>query len=52
MGAGDALLAGIIFYLNNNKNIHEAINFGKLVASKTLEVYESCNNLIKMLIDL
>ncbi len=52
MGAGDALLAGIIFSLNNNKNIHEAVNFGKLVASKTLEVYESCNYLIKELINL
>jgi len=50
MGAGDALLAGILFYLNNNKNIHEAVNFGKRVAGKTLEVYESCNNLIKELI--
>ncbi len=50
MGAGDALLAGILFYLNNNKNIYEAVNFGKRVAGKTLEVYESCNNLIKELI--
>ncbi len=52
MGAGDALFSGTIFYLNNGKNMHEAVNFGKIVASKTLEVFEACNKDIKALIDL
>ncbi len=52
VGAGDALLSGTIFYLIHGKNMHEAINFGKIVASKTLEVYEACNNTIRDLIDL
>ena len=52
LGAGDALFSGIIFYLLNNKNMHEAVNFGKIVASKTLEVYEACNKEIVTLIDL
>ncbi|MBN2540259.1 MAG: hypothetical protein JXB08_01910 [Bacilli bacterium] len=52
MGAGDALLSGTIFYLIHGKNMHEAINFGKIVATKTLEVYEACNDNIKELIDL
>ncbi len=52
MGAGDALFAGTIFYLSKGKNMHEAVNFGKIVASKTLEVQEACNKEIKELIDL
>ncbi|XMB71990.1 PfkB family carbohydrate kinase [Mycoplasmatota bacterium WC30] len=52
MGAGDALFSGTIFYLLNGKNMHEAVNFGKIVASKTLEVFEACNRDIKLLIDL
>lgn len=52
LGAGDALFSGIIFYLLNNKNMHEAVNFGKIIASKTLEVYEACNQKIATLIDL
>jgi len=52
IGAGDALFAGTIHYLNNGKNMHEAVNFGKIVASKTLEVHEACNKEIKELIDL
>jgi pseudouridine kinase len=52
IGAGDALFSGIILYLLNNKNMHEAVNFGKIVASKTLEVYEANNKEIVELIDL
>lgn len=52
MGAGDALFSGTIFYLIHGKNMHEAVNFGKIIASKTLEVYEACNSNIKRLIDL
>jgi len=51
MGAGDALFAGVIYALTRNKNMHEAVNFGKIVASKTLEVYEASNKEIKELID-
>jgi pseudouridine kinase len=52
MGAGDALFSGTIYYLVNGKNMHDAVNFGKIVADKTLEVYEACNKNIKKLIDL
>ena len=52
LGAGDALLAGTIYQLANGKNMHDAVNFGKIVASKTLEVVESCNKNIVGLIDL
>jgi len=52
MGAGDALFSGIIFYLTEEYNLHEAVNFGKIVASKTLEVYEACNKEIRKLINL
>jgi len=51
-GAGDALFSGTVYYLLNGKTMHEAVNFGKIIASKTLEVYESCNKNIKELIDL
>lgn len=52
MGAGDALLAGTIYYLNHEKSMKVAIQFGTVVASKTLEVYESCNPRVKELINL
>ena len=52
LGAGDALFAGVIVELLNNKTMHEAVNFGKIVASKTLEVSEACNKEIEELISL
>ncbi|MBI9008730.1 MAG: carbohydrate kinase family protein [Tenericutes bacterium] len=52
MGAGDALISGAIYYLVQGKNMREAVNFGKVVADKTLEVYEACNKDIKKLIHL
>jgi|AntAceMinimDraft_18_1070375.scaffolds.fasta_scaffold00195_11 pseudouridine kinase len=52
MGAGDALFSGTIYYLVKGKNMHDAVNFGKIVADKTLEVYEACNKDIKKLINL
>ena len=51
LGAGDALFAGVIVYLLKNRTMHEAVNFGKLVASKTLEISEACNKEIETLID-
>ncbi len=52
IGAGDALFSGVIYSLINDKNMHEAVNFGKIVANKTLEVVEACNRDINLLIDL
>ena len=52
MGAGDALISGTIYYLVDGRNMHDAVNFGKIVAEKTLEVYEACNKDIKKLINL
>jgi sugar/nucleoside kinase (ribokinase family) len=52
MGAGDALFSGTIYYLVEGRNMHDAVNFGKIVADKTLEVYEACNKDIKKLINL
>ncbi len=52
LGAGDALFSGVIAYVLKKKNMHEAVNFGKIVASKTLEVSEASNIEIKKLIDL
>jgi len=43
VGAGDALLSGIIYGLHLGKSIHEAINYGKKAASFTMEVAEACN---------
>lgn len=51
MGAGDALFSGTIFYLLKGKDMHKAVNFGKIVATKTMEVYEACNSDIKKLVD-
>lgn len=42
-GAGDALLAGIIYGLNHGKSMHEALNLGKKAASLTMEVDQACN---------
>ena len=52
MGAGDALFSGIIYHIAYRKNMHEAVNFGKIVALKTLEVYEASNREIVKLINL
>lgn len=43
IGAGDALLSGIIYGLSQNKNLHEAVNYGKKAASLTMEVSEANN---------
>lgn len=51
MGAGDALFSGTIFYLLKGNDMHKAVNFGKIVATKTMEVYEACNRDIKKLVD-
>ncbi|XFA99673.1 carbohydrate kinase family protein [Candidatus Izemoplasma sp. B36] len=51
MGAGDALFAGIIYSTIKGNNMHEAVNFGKIVALKTLEVYEANNKEIVKLIN-
>lgn len=52
MGAGDALFSGIIFYLVNGKDMHEAVKFGEVVAAETLKVSDASNKDIKKLIDL
>ncbi len=41
-GAGDALFSGII-YKYDSTSFHQAIEFGKVLAAKTLEVYSACN---------
>jgi pseudouridine kinase len=46
VGAGDALLSGIIFGLNHGKSVHEALNYGKKAASFTMEVGQACNPLL------
>lgn len=51
-GAGDALFSGIIYYLANGKDIHEAVKFGENVATETLKVLSASNKDIKKLIDL
>lgn len=51
LGAGDALFSGVIVYLLQNKNMHDAVNFGKLVASKTLEVAQASNKEIENLME-
>ncbi len=43
VGAGDALLSGIIYGLNQGKSMHEALNYGKKAASYTMEVRKACN---------
>lgn len=43
MGAGDALFSGIIYKLVHDESIHEAIEFGKRVATETLKVREANN---------
>ncbi len=52
VGAGDALFAGIICYLNKGKSIAQAVDFGKLIAAKTLESENACNRDISALKDL
>lgn len=49
-GAGDALFAGIIHSLNNNKSLKESVIFGNKVALLTLEVEENINPSIAKLI--
>ncbi len=50
VGAGDALFAGIVFSLNQGRNMHEAIDFAKKIAAKTLETESACNRDISKLI--
>lgn len=49
-GAGDALFAGIIHSLNNNKSLKESVIFGNKVALLTLEVEGNINPSIAKLI--
>ncbi len=41
-GAGDALFSGII-YKYNSTSFQQALEFGKVLAAKTLEVHSACN---------
>jgi pseudouridine kinase len=41
-GAGDALFSGVI-YKYASSSFHQAIEFGKVLAAKTLEVHSACN---------
>jgi len=43
IGAGDALLSGIIYGLCHEKSMHEALNYGKKAASYTMEVRQACH---------
>lgn len=43
IGAGDALLSGIIYGLCHDKSMHEALNYGKKAASYTMEVRQACH---------
>ncbi len=52
VGAGDALLAGIVRSKNRNLNMHDAVEFAKKVACKTLETESACNKDISELINL
>jgi len=46
VGAGDALLSGILYGLSSGKSMHEALNYGKKCASFTMEVEEATNPLL------
>ena len=52
VGAGDALFSGIIKALNHGYNMHDAINYAKKVAAKTLESESACNKDISIFKDL
>ncbi|MBU1144613.1 MAG: bifunctional hydroxymethylpyrimidine kinase/phosphomethylpyrimidine kinase [Firmicutes bacterium] len=46
VGAGDALLAGIIYGFNQDKSMHESVDLGKKAASLSMEVDQACNPLL------
>lgn len=43
VGAGDALLSGVIYGISHKKSMHEAINLGKKASALTMEVRGACN---------
>ncbi|MDD3477744.1 MAG: PfkB family carbohydrate kinase [Candidatus Izemoplasmatales bacterium] len=43
VGAGDALLAGVIYGIHEGKSMHESLNDGKKAAAITMEVEGACN---------